>query len=218
MLRQDPDIVMVGEIRDLETATIAIQAGLTGHFVFSTLHTNDAVSAVTRLRDMGVDSFKIGSVVKGILAQRLVRRLCERCAEPVPPEEIPEAARPPEDFQGTFAPRRAPGCKGCAGSGFKGRLAVMEMFPIEGKVGRLMETGAPLDDLITASRPYGMRTLWESGLDRYRRGMTSWEEVRRVLGEFQSREAPEAEAPARAAAAPAAPPRVKAVLKRNRME
>src|SRR5690606_196007 len=83
VLRQDPDIVLVGEVRDLKTATITIQAGLTGHFVFSTLHTNDAVSAVTRLRDMGVDSFKIGSVVKGIVAQRLVRRLCDRCAEPV---------------------------------------------------------------------------------------------------------------------------------------
>src|SRR5690606_10593537 len=95
VLRQDPDIVLVGEIRDLETATIAIQAGLTGHFVFSTLHTNDAVSAVTRLRDMGVDSFKIGSVIKGVLAQRLVRRLCNRCAEPMPLEEMPEEAKPP---------------------------------------------------------------------------------------------------------------------------
>jgi type IV pilus assembly protein PilB len=187
VLRQDPDIVLVGEIRDLETATTAIQAGLTGHFVFSTLHTNDAVSAVTRLRDMGVDSFKIGSVIKGICAQRLVRRICERCAEPMPPEEVPEAARPPAAYQGPFAPRQAPGCKACAGSGFKGRLAVMEMFPIEGKVSRLIETGAPLDDLVVAARPHGMRTLWESGLDRFWRGMTSFDEIRRVLGEFQYR-------------------------------
>ncbi len=188
VLRQDPDIVLVGEIRDLETATTAMQAGLTGHFVFSTLHTNDAVSAVTRLRDMGVDSFKIGSVIKGIMAQRLVRRLCERCAEPVPPEEIPEAARPPADYDGPFAPRRAPGCKACGGSGFKGRVAVMEMFPVEGKVARLLETGAPLGDLVEASRPFGMRTLWESGLARYWRGMSSFEEIRRVLGEFQAAE------------------------------
>ncbi|HRP08475.1 MAG TPA: ATPase, T2SS/T4P/T4SS family, partial [Gemmatimonadales bacterium] len=185
VLRQDPDIVLVGEIRDLETATIAIQAGLTGHFVFSTLHTNDAVSAVTRLRDMGVDSFKIGSVIKGVLAQRLVRRLCNRCAEPVPPEQVPEDARPPAGFTGSFTPMRPVGCKYCGGSGYKGRVAVMEMFPIAGAVGRLIETGAPLGDLAKASRPFGMRTLWESGVDRYRRGYTSFDEIKRVLGETE---------------------------------
>lgn len=185
VLRQDPDIVLVGEIRDLETATIAIQAGLTGHFVFSTLHTNDAVSAVTRLRDMGVDSFKIGSVIKGVLAQRLVRRLCTRCAEPVPPEEIPEEARPPAHYTGTMTPMRPVGCKHCGGSGYKGRVAVMELFPIAGAVGRLIETGSPLGDLVKASRPFGMRTMWESGLDRYRRGLTSFDEIQRVLGEAE---------------------------------
>jgi type IV pilus assembly protein PilB len=186
VLRQDPDIVLVGEIRDLETATIAIQAGLTGHFVFSTLHTNDATAAVTRLRDMGVDSFKIGSVIKGILAQRLVRRLCERCAEPVPEEERPAEAAPPPGYDGPMTPRKAVGCKSCNGSGYKGRVAVLEVFPIEGDVGRLIETGAPLGDLMAASRPYGMRTLWESGLVRYWRGMTSFDEIRRVIGETQA--------------------------------
>jgi len=210
VLRQDPDIVQVGEIRDIETATIAIQAGLTGHFVFSTLHTNDAVSAVTRLRDMGVDSFKIGSVIKGIMAQRLVRRLCERCAEAVPPDEVPEAGRPPEGYAGPFTPRRAPGCKACGGTGFKGRLAVMEMFPVEGKVPRLLETGAPLEDLLEASRPYGMRTLWESGLARYWRGMTSFEEIRRVLGEYQQAEPGAAPAATAAAATTPAPSRERA--------
>ena len=183
VLRQDPDIVLVGEIRDLETATIAIQAGLTGHFVFSTLHTNDAASAITRLRDMGVDSFKIGSVIKGILAQRLVRRLCEKCAEPVPVEEVPRDARPPAGYAGTFAPRRAPGCKACGGTGYKGRLAVMELLPVEGKVPNLIETGAPLAEIIQASRAFGARTLLESGLVRYWLGKTSYEEVRRVIGE-----------------------------------
>jgi type II secretory ATPase GspE/PulE/Tfp pilus assembly ATPase PilB-like protein len=183
VLRQDPDIVLVGEIRDLETATIAIQAGLTGHFVFSTLHTNDATSAVTRLRDMGVDSFKIGSVIKGILAQRLVRRLCERCAAPVPEEEFPAEAAPPAGYDGPMIPRKPVGCKSCNGTGYKGRVAVLEVFPIEGEVGRLIETGAPLGDLMEASRPYGMRTLWESGLVRFWRGMTSFEEIRRVIGE-----------------------------------
>lgn len=185
VLRQDPDIVLVGEIRDGETATIAIQAGLTGHFVFSTLHTNDAVSAVVRLRDMGVDSFKIGTVLRGILAQRLVRRLCERCAEPMPLEEIPEEGRPPASYTGKFAPRRAPGCKACSGSGFKGRLAVMEMLPVEGNVGRLIETGAEQNQILEAAVPHGMRTLWQSGLVRFWLGMTSFEEVRRVLGDSE---------------------------------
>ncbi len=183
VLRQDPDIVLVGEVRDLETATTAIQAGLTGHFVFSTLHTNDAPSAITRLRDMGVDSFKIASVVKGIVAQRLVRRLCQVCAEPVPEAEIPEDARPPKGYAGPVTPKRSPGCRACAGSGYKGRIAVMELFPIEGEVGRLIERSAPLGDIVQASRPHGMRTLWESGLVRYWGGLTSFDEIHRVLGE-----------------------------------
>src|SRR5690606_31071278 len=172
----------------------AIQAGLTGHFVFSTLHTNDAVSAVTRLRDMGVDSFKIGSVIKGVLAQRLVRRLCNRCAEPMPLEEMPEEAKPPAHHTGPMTPMRPVGCKHCGGSGYKGRVAVMEMFPIAGAVGRLIETGAPLGDLVKASRPFGMRTLWESGLDRFRRGLTSFDEIKRVLGEAEIHGSPQAAA------------------------
>jgi type IV pilus assembly protein PilB len=204
VLRQDPDIVLVGEVRDLETATITIQAGLTGHFVFSTLHTNDAVSAVTRLRDMGVDSFKIGSVVKGIVAQRLVRRLCDSCAEPVALDELPAEARPPADYAGNVSPRRAAGCKACGGSGYRGRVAVMELFPVEGPVGRLIETNAPLSELVTASRPFGMRTLWESGLVRFWNGVTSFDEIRRVLGETEAHQS-NASAPARPAAAPTAP-------------
>jgi type IV pilus assembly protein PilB len=183
VLRQDPDIVLVGEIRDVETATTAIQAGLTGHFVFSTLHTNDAVSAIVRLRDMGVDSFKIGSVLKGIVAQRLVRRLCEACAVEIPVTDLPDVARPPADYAGTVRPRVAPGCKACNGTGFKGRLAVMELVPIEGQVPRLIETGAPQAQILDAARPYGLTLLWESGLTRCWSGLTSYEEIRRVLGE-----------------------------------
>jgi len=183
VLRQDPDIVLVGEIRDVETATTAIQAGLTGHFVFSTLHTNDAISAIIRLRDMGVDSFKIGSVLKGIVAQRLVRRLCEACAVVIPVTDLPEAAQPKPDYAGTVRPRVAPGCKACNGTGFKGRLAVMELVPIEGQVPRLIETGATQGQILDAARPYGLTTLWESGLTRCWSGLTSYEEIRRVLGE-----------------------------------
>lgn len=201
VLRQDPDIVLVGEIRDIETATIAIQAGLTGHFVFSTLHTNDAVSAVVRLRDMGVDAFKIASVLRGVVAQRLVRRLCEACAEPLPLEEIPEEARPPEDFRGTFTPRRGRGCKVCGGTGHRGRVAVMEMLPIEGKVPELIESGGQPHAILEAARPHGLCTLWESGLNRFWAGLTSYEEIRRVLGEARDHDA---QAGAAAAPEPAA--------------
>jgi type IV pilus assembly protein PilB len=206
VLRQDPDIVLVGEIRDVETATIAIQAGLTGHFVFSTLHTNDAVSAIARLRDMGVDSFKISSALRGVLAQRLVRRLCERCAEPMPIEEVPAEARPPADYAGRFAPRRAPGCKVCGGTGYRDRLSVMELLPIEGKVSDLIEAGALPQAILEAARPHGLRTLWESGLNRFWSGLTSYDEIRRVLGESRDRDAQLAER-ASGAAAPASPAR-----------
>jgi len=188
VLRQDPDIVLVGEIRDGETATIAIQAGLTGHFVFSTLHTNDAVSAVVRLRDMGVDAFKIGSVLKGILAQRLVRRLCTKCAAAVPVEEVPAEAHPPEGYQGAFTPKRPVGCKTCGGGGYHGRVAVMELLPVEGDVSKFIESGAPPQAILDAAKPHGLRTLWESGLIRFWNGVTSYEEVYRVLGEMQEQQ------------------------------
>jgi type IV pilus assembly protein PilB len=208
VLRQDPDIVLVGEIRDGETATIAIQAGLTGHFVFSTLHTNDAVSAIVRLRDMGVDSFKIGTVLRGVVAQRLVRRICPACAVDLPLEEVPEHARPPADYTGIFTPRRGVGCKSCGGTGYKGRIAVMELLPVEGAVGGLIEAGASQQAILDASRPFGMRTLWESGLIRFWGGLTSFEEIHRVLGETLDRNTRSDETAATdavAAAAPAAP-------------
>jgi type IV pilus assembly protein PilB len=190
VLRQDPDIVLVGEIRDAETATIAIQAGLTGHFVFSTLHTNDAVSAIVRLRDMGVDAFKIGAVLRGILAQRLVRRLCERCAEPLPEAEVPADARPPADYTGRFAPRRPVGCRSCGGSGYRDRIAVLELLPVEAEVGHLIESGAPPQAILAAAAPHGLKTLWESGLTRFWLGLTSFEEMHRVLGQGHDRDAP----------------------------
>ena len=121
VLRQDPDIVLVGEIRDLETATIAMQAGFSGHFVLSTLHTNDAPSAVVRLRDLGIDAFKLAAVLKGIVAQRLVRRLCDVCAEPAPLDSIAAELRPPAGRAGDVRIRRAVGCRKCNGRGFRGR-------------------------------------------------------------------------------------------------
>lgn len=199
VLRQDPDILLVGEIRDGETATIAIQAGLSGHLVLSTLHTNDAPSAVVRLRDLGTDSFKIASVLKGIIAQRLVRRLCTQCSEPIGVEDLPEDARPPKGREAT--PRKAVGCKACGGIGYKGRMSVLEIMPVNDAVAHKIEAGALPDELLAAARPLGMRTLWESGLERVWSGMTSLEEVVRVLGERT-----EDDAAASGAAAPAIVP------------
>ncbi len=187
VLRQDPDIVLVGEIRDGETVTIAIQAGLSGHLVLSTLHTNDAPSAVVRLRDLGADSFKIASVLKGVVAQRLVRRVCPECSEPIPADTLPAEARPPAGREAT--PRKTVGCKACSGTGFRGRLSVQEILPVNEAVAQLIEAGALPDALLAAARPLGMKTLWESALERVWQGQTSLEEAVRVLGDLD----PEAE-------------------------
>jgi type IV pilus assembly protein PilB len=208
VLRQDPDILLVGEIRDGETADIAIQAGLTGHLVLSTLHTNDAPSAVVRMRDLGTDGFKLAAVLKGIVAQRLVRRVCSSCAVPIGVEELPKEARPPEGREAT--PKRAKGCKACGGTGYKGRLAVLEIMPITEPVAHLIESGALTDALVAAARPLGMRTLWESALERVWSGQTDLAEAVRVLGdkpqEGDAPAAPEAEAvPASVRAAMSSP-------------
>src|ERR1043166_1032009 len=210
VLRQDPDIVLVGEIRDGETVTIAIQAGLSGHLVLSTLHTNDAPSAVVRLRDLGADSFKIASVLKGVVAQRLVRRVCPECSQPIPVESLPREAQPPPGR--TATPRKTVGCKACSGTGFRGRLSVQEILPVNEAVAQLIEAGALPDALLAAARPLGMKTLWESALERVWQGQTSLEEAVRVLGDLD----PEAESAGYAApsapAAPAVPAEVRAAV------
>ncbi len=183
VLRQDPDIVLVGEIRDLETATVAVQAGFTGHLVLSTLHTNDAPSTITRLRDMGIESFKLATVLKGIVAQRLVRTLCTACAEDASVESLPAEARPPADRAGPATVRRAVGCKHCNGTGYRGRVAVLEIIPVDDAVSRAIDTEHPLEAVVTAARRAGMRSLWESGLERVWSGATTLEELVRVLGE-----------------------------------
>jgi len=181
VLRQDPDIVLVGEIRDGETATTAAQAGLTGHLVLSTLHTNDAPSAVVRLRDLGLEGFKIASVLKGVIAQRLVRKLCDHCAVPVGIEVLPTGVLPPAGRTGKL--RRAVGCKQCGGNGFRGRLAIQEIMTVDSTVGRLLGEGATPPAVASAARQAGMRTLWESGLERVWEGLTTTDELIRVLGE-----------------------------------
>lgn len=182
VLRQDPDIVLVGEIRDLETATIATQASLSGHLVLSTLHTNDAASAIPRLRDLGVDAFKIAAALKGVVAQRLVRRLCSACAAPVAVSDLPPEARPPAD-RAAVTVLQAVGCKACAGTGYKGRMSVIEIMPVDERVANLIGAGALPDALATAARSIGMRSLWESGLQRVWAGDTDLAEVVRVIGE-----------------------------------
>jgi type IV pilus assembly protein PilB len=203
VLRQDPDILLVGEIRDAETAGIAIQAGLSGHLVLSTLHTNDAPSAVVRLRDLGLDGFKIASVLKGVVAQRLVRKLCLQCSVAIPVEELPVEARPPAGLAAT--PRKAVGCKACGATGYRGRAAVLEIMPIDTNVAHKIEAGALPDELLAAARPLGMRTLWESGLDRVWQGLTSLDEVVRVLGERSQEDEDESAAAADAYGTPGAP-------------
>jgi type II secretory ATPase GspE/PulE/Tfp pilus assembly ATPase PilB-like protein/CheY-like chemotaxis protein len=210
VLRQDPDIVLVGEIRDLETAGIAVQAGFSGHFVLSTLHTNDAPSAVVRLRDMGIDAFKVASVLKGVVAQRLVRRLCEHCAEEVPADSLPPEARPPAGR--TARVRKANGCRQCNGRGYRGRAGILEIMPVDESVARLIDAGALPDTLAAAARKIGMRSLWESGLERVWSGVTSLDELKRVLGEHADDSGAAALVPeavvavAEAPSAPVAPP------------
>jgi type II secretory ATPase GspE/PulE/Tfp pilus assembly ATPase PilB-like protein len=209
VLRQDPDIVLVGEIRDLETATTAIQAGFSGHFVLSTLHTNDAPSTVVRLRDMGVDAFKVASVLKGIVAQRLLRRLCTHCAEELPIQTLPTELRPPAGWTAPVHLRQPVGCRQCNGRGYRGRLPVFEIMPVDETVARLIDGGAMPDAIGAAGRKLGMRPLWDTGLERVWEGVTSIEELRRVLGD---RGADEAAVPVpAAAAAPVGRPEAQAV-------
>jgi len=217
VLRQDPDIVLVGEIRDLETATTAIQAGFSGHFVLSTLHTNDAPSTVVRLRDMGIDAFKVASVLKGVVAQRLLRRICDACAEEVSADSLPAAMRPPARHRSTVRIRRAVGCRQCNGRGYRGRLPIFEIMPVDETVARLIDGGALPDAIGAAARKLGFRPLWDTGLERVWDGVTSIEELTRVLGGHSAEDtappgvgAPRDAEPAAVSPAPATsgPPRI----------
>jgi len=177
-LRQDPDIIMVGEIRDLETADISIKAAQTGHMVFSTLHTNDAPTTLTRMMNMGVAAFNIASSVILITAQRLARRLCT-CKEvtSVPEEALLEAGFTEEDLDGSWQPYRPVGCDRCKGSGYKGRVGIYQVMPISEEIQRIiLKHGTALDIADQAARE-GVRTLRQSGLVKVREGLTSVEEV-----------------------------------------
>ncbi len=177
-LRQDPDIIMVGEIRDLETADIAIKAAQTGHMVFSTLHTNDAPSTLTRLMNMGVAPFNIASSVILITAQRLARRLCT-CKQPavVLDEILLQAGFKEEELDGTWQPYKPIGCDRCSGSGYKGRVGIYQIMPITDEIERIILANGTAPEIAQQSESEGVRSLRQSGLMKVRQGLTSLEEV-----------------------------------------
>ena len=182
ILRSDPDVVMVGEIRDVETAKISIEAALTGHFVLSTLHTNDAPAALTRLNEMGVEPFLTGAAVTGVLAQRLARRLCEHCKELYSPskDEI-FAARIPEELRhGKMELFRRNGCVRCRQTGYAGRIGVFQLLAMNEELSSLAARKASHEELERAAMSGGMTTLWEDGIEKVVAGLTSLEELARV--------------------------------------
>jgi general secretion pathway protein E len=176
IVRQDPDVIMVGEIRDYETAEVAIRSALTGHFVYSTLHTNDAPSAITRLTDMGVENYLITSSVVSVLAQRLVRRICPNCRE-----RHGEAMNPFGDMVPAF---RGAGCDECFGTGFRGRVGIFELMELNDEIRKLIMKDADAADLTEAARRNGMRNLREDGWLKVAAGVTTPAEVTRVTQEF----------------------------------
>ncbi len=183
-LRQDPDIIMVGEIRDLETADIAIKAAQTGHMVLSTLHTNDAPTTLTRLMNMGVASFNIASSVLLITAQRLARKLCETCKKPAdyPREAMQKAGFKDIDLDGNWRPYRAIGCSACT-NGYKGRVGIYQVMPITEEIQRIILNGGSATDIATQAQREGVRDLRQSGLMKVRSGVTTLEEVISVTNE-----------------------------------
>jgi len=178
ILRQDPDKILVGEIRDLETAEIAVQASLTGHTVFSTLHTNDAASTITRMKDMGVPTFLITATVEAILAQRLVRRICTQCREQTSPSEemLFEMGMTLEDVA-DIKFYRGKGCDVCNNTGYKGRVGLFELMTINDQLRELIVSNASVDELRNAAKELGMVTLRDAGMACVNEGTTTIEEV-----------------------------------------
>ena len=212
ILRQDPDVVLVGEIRDRDTATIAMQASLTGHLVLSTLHTNDAPNAITRLVDIGLEPYKIAASLRGVVAQRLMRKLCPTCKE-VAVESIPEKLR--RWIPGGTPLYRAGGCPECAMTGYRGRFSIVEVLTLTPDVEKVIGSGATADRIAEAARSAGMRSLWESGLQHVLKGESGLEELMRVVDvPYEAGAAAEA---APAEAAPEEPPRRSSRMSLNPM-
>jgi type II secretory ATPase GspE/PulE/Tfp pilus assembly ATPase PilB-like protein len=182
IVRQDPDVIMIGEIRDLETAEIAIQSALTGHLVLSTLHTNDAPSAITRLLDMGVESFLLSSTIRGIMAQRLVRTICPSCKEEVTASDQTQELKALGVENDTIL-YRGKGCEKCTHTGFMGRMGIFELLVVDDDIRRLILKKADERDIRETARKNGMQTLLEDGLEKIRLGVTTLSEIFRVTQE-----------------------------------
>lgn len=177
LLRQDPDVIMVGEIRDSETASIAVKAAQTGHLVLSTLHTNSTAETLTRLRQMEIPGYLLGPALQLVIAQRLVRRLCLHCRQPA--QAV--AHLPATLWPGTLQTWRAPGCDHCF-SGYYGRLALFEILPVNSRLQNAISSDMPLEHVLTLASEQGMKTLLSAGLEAVSRGETSFEEMQRVVG------------------------------------
>jgi type IV pilus assembly protein PilB len=172
-LRQDPDIIMVGEVRDPETAQICLRAALTGHFVLSTIHTNDSLSAVSRLQDMGIEPFLLSSTLRVLEAQRLIRRLCKECKQPYDCDAETARRHGLDPTRPLFRPK---GCTSCRGTGYRGRIGIFEVIRITPKLANLIQNRAPVPALRQSARDQGMKLLAESAIDKVREGMSSLEE------------------------------------------
>lgn len=183
IVRQDPDIIMIGEVRDLETAEIAIQSALTGHLVFSTLHTNDAPSAITRLIDMGVENFLLSSTIRGILAQRLVRVICPDCKE-TDPSTVDKEQLAVLGIKSNSILYRGKRCEKCAFTGYHGRSGIFELLLVDEEIRKLILRNADSNQIREAARMHGMKTLLEDGAEKVREGITTLSEVLRVTQEL----------------------------------
>lgn len=202
ILRQDPDVIFIGEIRDGETAAIAVQAALTGHLVLATLHTNDAVGAIRRLADLGLDEAAITQTLRGSVAQRLIRRACPACKVPIAGPLSPEEVRLAEEFK-VQPTVRAVGCDQCNHTGYRGRIPIAQVMLMTSEIEELVVSHAPHGDLVERAREGGMRSLREAGAERVGQGITTLQELERVLGDVESGESSDAGA---AAAEPAGTP------------
>ncbi|MBS1156562.1 MAG: response regulator [Proteobacteria bacterium] len=181
ILRQDPDVILLGEIRDLETAEVAFHAALTGHQVFSTLHTNSAVATVARLLDLGLKPFVVASALEGIIAQRLARKVCESCAEEIEPDTGLLKRLGPA-FSGLQRTRHGKGCTRCSGSGYKGRIGLYEVLTLDGLLRERIAAGAGLIEITRLAQAQGMQSIHDDAADKIAQGLTTPEEVMRVLG------------------------------------
>jgi type II secretory ATPase GspE/PulE/Tfp pilus assembly ATPase PilB-like protein/predicted RNA-binding Zn-ribbon protein involved in translation (DUF1610 family) len=190
ILRQDPNVIMLGEIRDSETVEVAFQAALTGHLVMSTLHTNSSIGSITRLRDMGIKPYVISEALIGVVAQRLVRRICPQCKEDDDPSEEALRGLKLDRKSLGFQPKKGAGCEQCNQSGYSGRIGIFEVFQIDGELKKMIHRDVTETELLKAARWGGMRTLLEDAIDKVKAGITTCDEVLRVLGPQNTLEIP----------------------------